>query len=120
MFLRFAQQSARRTFATAARSASKKAGVNSVKLAGAGIAGAGAVLAFNYDTVLAGSQDADFKAAREDIANLIGDENVKNPSVDDGAQGGGGGVAPVSNSTCLPSLSQVFLSNSLTNLFCSE
>ena len=102
MFLRFAQQSARRTFATAARSASKKAGSgNFVKLAGAGIAGAGAVLAFNYDTFLAGSQDADFKAARADIADLIGDENVKNPSVDDGAQGGGGGVAPVSNSASL-------------------
>ena len=98
MFLRFAQQSARRTFATAARStaATNTGSRSAVKLAGAGIAGAGAVLAFNYDTAFAGSPDADFKAARSDIADLIGDENVKNPSKDDGAQGGGGGVAPVS------------------------
>lgn len=97
MFLRFAQQSARRTFATAARStaATNTGSRSAVKLAGAGIAGAGAVLAFNYDTAFAGSPDADFKAARSDIADLIGDENVKNPSKDDGAQGGGGGVAPM-------------------------
>jgi len=42
-----------------------------------------------------GASTPDWKAVREDISDLINDPDVKNPSVDDGVQGGGGFVAPM-------------------------
>lgn len=59
----------------------------------AGIAGASAgttvaLLGF-------GSSTPDWNQVREDISELIGDDKVVNPSVDEGVQGGGGFVAPM-------------------------
>merc|ERR1712223_997987 len=42
-----------------------------------------------------GSSSPDWHKVREDIAELIQDDKVVNPSVDEGAQGGGGFVAPM-------------------------
>jgi len=37
----------------------------------------------------------DFESIREDIADLLDNDEIKNPSVDEGVQGGGGFVAPM-------------------------
>jgi len=42
-----------------------------------------------------GSSSPDWNKVREDIAELIQDDKVVNPSVDEGVQGGGGFVAPM-------------------------
>ena len=58
----------------------------------AGTAGAGtvtiALLGFGQST-------PNWKQIREDLSDLINDDNVVNPSVDDGVQGGGGFIAPM-------------------------
>ena len=58
----------------------------------AGVAGAGTV---TFSLLGFGSSTPDWKAVREDIAELINDDKVVNPSVDEGVQGGGGYVAPL-------------------------
>lgn len=65
-----------------------------VAATGAGMAGVGAgtvtvaLLGF-------GSSTPDWNKVREDISELIQDDKVLNPSVDEGVQGGGGFVAPM-------------------------
>ena len=57
-----------------------------------GAAGTGGLtLAF----VGVGSAQPDWKQLRADIAELLNDEKAKNPSVDEGVQGGGGYLAPM-------------------------
>lgn len=94
MFSRFATQRMARV-GTRAFSAGAKTTASSVRKIGfAGIlAGAGTV--FAVTTAFAESSEPNCDGARKDIADLIADENVVNPSCDDGAQGGGGGVAPM-------------------------
>jgi len=66
-------------------------GFKGLKVA-AGTAGAGtvtiALLGFGQST-------PNWKQIREDISDLINDDKVVNPSVDDGVQGGGGFIAPM-------------------------
>jgi len=66
-------------------------GFKGLKVA-AGTAGAGtvtiALLGFGQST-------PNWKQIREDLSDLINDDNVVNPSVDDGVQGGGGFIAPM-------------------------
>ena len=42
-----------------------------------------------------GTSTPDFSAIRQDLADLMDDDKVVNPSVDEGVQGGGGFVAPM-------------------------
>jgi len=56
--------------------------------------GAGTLFASSM-TLEAVDKTPNFKKAREQIADIIGDLDVINPSCDDGAQGGGGGVGPM-------------------------
>jgi len=66
-------------------------GFKGLKVA-AGTAGAGtvtiALLGFGQST-------PNWKQIREDLSDLINDDNVVNPSVDDGVQGSGGFIAPM-------------------------
>ena len=51
---------------------------------------------FAYNQVSASSDSAtDFKKVREDITELLNNENAKNPSVDGESNGGGGAIAPM-------------------------
>jgi len=81
-----------RTIAT--KSKPNNNGFKKIKVvaATAGAAGAGAVL-YGGATIAQGTPD--WNQIREDIADLIDDRDVVNPSVDDGVQGGGGFVGPV-------------------------
>jgi hypothetical protein len=54
--------------------------------------GAGALA---VSQVEAASKKPNLKKAKEMIGDIIGDMDVINPSCDDGAQGGGGGVGPM-------------------------
>jgi hypothetical protein len=56
--------------------------------------GAGTLFAAST-TLDAADKKPNLKKAREQIADIIGDLDVINPSCDDGAQGGGGGVGPM-------------------------
>lgn len=56
---------------------------------------AGGALYYLFGSSDSRSQASDFKKARSMISDIINDLDVVNPSVDDGAQGGGGGVAPM-------------------------
>merc|ERR1711871_764880 len=60
----------------------------------AGAVGFGATV-FGMDAVSAAKSQVNLAQVREDIADIINDLDVVNPSVDDGAQGGGGGVGPM-------------------------
>ena len=57
-----------------------------------GIGGAGTV---SVALLGFGPSSPDWKQIREELADLINDSNVVNPSKDDGVQGGGGFVAPM-------------------------
>lgn len=58
-------------------------------------AGSAAVLTMAAPELQADAPAVDYDAVRKDLANLMDDENVKNPSTDDGVQGGGGYVHPM-------------------------
>jgi len=58
----------------------------------AGAAGVGAVV---YSGAAVAKGTPDWNQIREDIAELLDDPEVSNPSVDNGVQGGGGFVAPM-------------------------
>merc|ERR1712062_917513 len=74
------------------RSQPKNKGFQALKLVVGGAAGTGGLtLAF----VGVGSAQPDWKQLRADIAELLNDEKAKNPSVDEGVQGGGGYLAPM-------------------------
>ena len=63
------------------------------KVAGAvSVVGVGALFVSTVDAV---DKKPNLSKAREQIADIIGDMDVINPSCDDGAQGGGGGVGPM-------------------------
>ena len=59
-------------------------------LVGIGSAGTVSVALLGF-----GPSSPDWKQIREELADLINDSNVVNPSKDDGVQGGGGFVAPM-------------------------
>ena len=61
--------------------------------AGATLASATALISSTQ--VDAAVKQPNLSSAKEQIANIINDLDVINPSCDDGAQGGGGGVAPM-------------------------
>ena len=61
--------------------------------AGATLASATALISSTQ--VDAAVKQPNISSAKEQIANIINDLDVINPSCDDGAQGGGGGVAPM-------------------------
>ena len=64
-----------------------------VAATGAGVGvGAGAV---TVSLLGFGASGPDWNAVREDISDLLNNDKVVNPSVDDGVQGGGGFVAPM-------------------------
>lgn len=58
-------------------------------------AGSAAALTMAAPQLQADAPAVDYDAVRKDLANLMDDENVKNPSADDGVQGGGGYVHPM-------------------------
>jgi len=58
----------------------------------AGATGAGTV---TFALLGFGTSTPDFSAIRQDLADLMDDDKVVNPSVDEGVQGGGGFVAPM-------------------------
>ena len=61
--------------------------------AGATFASATALISStNVDAV---AKQPNLTSAKEQIADIINDLDVINPSCDDGAQGGGGGIAPM-------------------------
>ena len=67
---------------------------NRSAMIGVGAVTFGSLFAYNQVNAASGST-ADFKKVREDITELLDDENAKNPSVDGASNGGGGAIAPM-------------------------
>jgi cytochrome c peroxidase len=84
---------ATRTMSTSAQPSSSNTSKFAL-FAGAAV-GAGALVASQIVNVEAVSKKPTLAKAKVQIADIIGDLDVVNPSCDDGAQGGGGGIAPM-------------------------
>jgi len=95
MFSRLISQTVRRSGARMMSSTAAPSKAPSKFAVAAGLTvGAGTLFASSM-TLEAVDKTPNFKKAREQIADIIGDLDVINPSCDDGAQGGGGGVGPM-------------------------
>ena len=79
-----------RNFATKAKQNNNRFRVAATG-AGVGV-GAGAV---TVSLLGFGASGPDWNAVREDISDLLNNDKIVNPSVDEGVQGGGGFVAPM-------------------------
>lgn len=103
MFARYAAKAAAGTvraaaFSTTARAAGSSSSSSKWLMATAAGVGGVTLLAVNNSSNVAFADErpaVDYTAVRKDLAALMDDENVKNPSVDDGVQGGGGYVHPM-------------------------
>ena len=94
MFTNFVRHAAR-TGARHASSSARQSGSAKVTAAATALGAAALGAAVFVSPASAASAKPDLAKARSMISDIINDIDVVNPSCDDGAQGGGGGVAPM-------------------------
>merc|ERR1719313_2465386 len=94
MFSNFVRQAARAGVRHASSTA-RQGGSAKVTAAATALGAAALGAAVFVSPASAASKKPDLAKARSLISDIINDLDVVNPSCDDGAQGGGGGVAPM-------------------------